>query len=1442
MRIDAIHRYRWLTVCCWCAASAFAQVPPDKESGVGGLRLRSSRTAETWQLELTRAGFTPDGVSRLKPLLEQARDQFLTGDSVSVTGGQLVEQWLAAAPFEQWERWDSSIRNEARLAWKRWEDTRDEAVLRDFLQSYGPSRQGLTGWKTLSRHSMDEARWDHAAAGLDHILRHRAATPNDRAQAVMELVAVRVREHRFRDADALAKSHAEILSGKSVRWQGTLQSTEAVLSRLLPDPLPPAPMTSMRPTMTPRFSKPIPLPKEVQEYWTEWRRDYLAEGAWLNPAAEPLIVGDFMIVQTISGLEAVKVAGKSEGWRVRHDDWRRMLEQAEKWGSREWRGQVLDQLVRRESADSILGRISTDGQRVFAITGGVGSELDRLVPGKNAQTGPRDDTAGQALVENRFSAYDVKTGELLWQAGGPSAGPTYRFANMFFCGPPCVVDGTLYVVGQQETELQLVAMDAVRGERLWSTVLGDVPRSLASDPTRQRTACPVVWDDGLLIATTANGAVIAVDALTHAPRWAYRYPTTPREVVMRPREQNTNFQPDPWWDAWRDARLYTVGNSIVFVSPESQRLHVIDRRTGAPQWTAAREDALWLTGADGERVYVAGPHHLAAWKLADGQPAWRTTIPDSGGRPALMATEILQPLANRHLARIDLTKGSVQLMRGIENPVMGNLVTDGKDWCGISGDFITTWRTDDENATVIRARETADPMDVVPKIEAARLKLDAGDRQGARAALPKMQSPPDALIQTAWQITLADLAAEPATWRDQAAELPAGVFTDESFEIAEAIITAARKNGDLVDAGRLILKWLDQPVQNETVLVSGARRHVRVDLACLGLWDDVWRQADASQRAALSQLLEDIWKRAAEGTDPFAVARLLELWHPLPLARQKAQQADERHFLGRSFSAVELQLLSLAASASGPEAGRLWQRLAREQSQAGFPRAATASLARAKQIDSQLVIDPDLDLAVPPRTEWPTKSPLIESQHERNYDVHQSAVPLDLDSSEFFDDLDVSVDRNFHKVYFTSREQRRTWILPLPKSLTNIREYVPQLVMGWGRGRVLLLRVGSELFAIAPLDERDEPVARILWTVDMLAESMVLADHRRGENLPAIPGVREEDVRVVSAFGRTIAQVGPMRAGFVCFHEKGKLVCLDTFTGRKRWEQHGLPFDARSFGDEEHVLVWSPARQSVDVLRAFDGKLLATRSWDAHPDRLILLQDTRAYRQIPQPSGWQLRCEDVVTGRVIWSHAAPAGASPVVLDRDVIGLAEPAGHLRFLSVSDGHELAEAVTFPSMPQMERAIVSRDAETWYVVISNRISRQAALQPANNRYSHRTPTVDGPLLAIDRSSFRQRWQATFARTPWLLDQPRTAPLLLHAYKLGTPDQITNGITNGVIRLLDKRTGAEVLHREGTNLLGFATFQSDPDRGIVDVRLEQETIRLRYHPHPPAPASPEP
>src|SRR5690606_11641885 len=90
---------------------------------------------------------------------------------------------------------------------------------------------------------------------------------------------------------------------------------------------------------------------------------------------------------------------------------------------------------------------------------------------------------------NFLAAYRLQDDKLAWRIGGRAEGETYPFANMHFCGHPLVVDDLLYVIAQRETELQLLAIRADRGELVWKLVLGDTPRPLSSDPARQRIAC-----------------------------------------------------------------------------------------------------------------------------------------------------------------------------------------------------------------------------------------------------------------------------------------------------------------------------------------------------------------------------------------------------------------------------------------------------------------------------------------------------------------------------------------------------------------------------------------------------------------------------------------------------------------------------------------------------------------------------------------------------------------------------------------------------------------------------------------------------------------------------------------------------------------------------------------------------------------------------------------
>lgn len=1414
-------------------------VEPPAETTVGTLRLRIHRAAEPWWAsfrDLVATDRIPEAARLARQWEDRAGQDFLLVDDVAVSGFAAVETWLETVPQPIWQRWNDALLPDAERAWEQWRATQADDDLVAVCRLYGGSTVGRRAWSALARRAWETGRFEQAAAALEHVRHHRAATPADRTQAAVELIALRCRQGHWTAADAIRADLDLALVDVSVRWQGARLPTAKVLQELLaprPNSSSSAP-SSPQPALMPDWEYVQVKPPAMQPYWSMVTRDFRAEGALLTPAAEPTVAGPLLVTRTLTGIAALERASGRVVWNSPNRLRREPLSNASMWQNRQSPSALLEQWVRTETADSIQGRLTTDGERIFAV--------EML---STPTTGAAASGIGESPVVapgNRLVAHDVRNGDIVWTTSGRASGPSNPFTQMYFCGPPCVVDGVAYAVAQQQHELQLVAISASDGERLWSTVLGDVPRPLSADPARQRVACPVMWHDGRLWCGTANGAVVVYDPLRRAPWWAYRYRITPREPAARPRGENTNYLPDLWWDAWRDAKFVAAGEAMLWVSPESDRLHALDMRRGHLRWTADRDNALWLAGVTNEVAIVVEPYAVRAHHILTGQVAWRTVVSEVGGRPVIRGDSILQPLQNGDLAVLTAINGHCQIQSGLEGQPLGSLLATSDAWYAISDERIMQLPDLTSARHAAESQWRAEPENPERRRRAARLALAAGDVQGARERLH------EATANTALfrRILLEQLSREPERWRDIAAALEQDASAEDRYLIAAAAVRAAQASEPMHDAARYVLGEQLRASTSDFIAMTSPRRFVRADLALLGLWLDLaQRKSSRLMNAALEKQLDEIWIREAERNDPSAIAKLLDRWQPLPFTRQKALSDPGAAFLEGKLRTSELRLLSMASSMPSAS-GQAWQGLSELLQQAGFPYEAAAYAERGWRNDpagfrSAHRSESLLNGGSPaPRDPWPRIVPAAESQRERNDDVYQVPVPLDLDSTALADRLDISVDRQARLLRFISPAHRTPWEVALPPSPSSLRFY-PHLLSGWLRGGILILRAGSELFAAAPFDDRGEPAARVLWTLDATGGQMVLADQLRPEILPAIPGIREEDGLLLDGFQRQIAQVGPVCASYLCYHDKGKLVCVDTLTGKKRWERFDLPVGVHTFGNEDRVIVWNPAAQRVDEWRALDGTDVAGAPWSGSVDRVLMTSGAAAVTVAPSAESVALRLEDPVAGAILWSQNFVAGALPFVLDRDTLGVVDPRGVLHLVNGSDGNPRGEPLTI-SVPQpLMRVVVSRDAHRWYVGLSGRVGQQAALQSAQMRNGHRAPYLDGQLYAIDRATGMIIWRTGLDRTPWPIEQPRTGPLLVQAYKLPPEDFMGSRVTDGVIRLIDKRSGRDVFTRQDLNLLPWVTLLPDADRGVIHVRMERETVRLCYEPRPPPPAPPD-
>ena len=1378
----------------------------------GSLRLRVSRQAPLWwesAKQHLQQGRTAAAIALLEELQREAADQFVTQDGTAATADWLIQQLADRLSPADLRTWEAAITPNAQAVWERWRSERRRDDLLLMCRSYGQTEPGLRAWQTLAAINRDEGRREHALAAFAAVFRHRRASRVERAEALVAQAALWSELGRRDRVDQLWQSTRDEFGMVKIARAGQAALVADEFARWMTTPPAAAPEESAAST----WLKELGPPERLQPAWDERRPEFRAAGAWPLPACEPVVTDGAVIVRGLTGLVALEQATGEARWRISSDDFNWLERTPGQWDNHGFRNWFLEQLYRRAHADSVVGRVTVDARHVYAVQDS--QPLDAALRGEGF-AGPLPpqpfrpvDTSD--VRYNTLTAYRLDKGRLAWRVGGSSAGPTYPLGKEYFCGPPLLMDDVLFVIGEQQSELRLHALQADHGELLWTTTLGETPRNMAADPLRQRVACPVSLHQDVLLCPTAAGAIVAVDPLTHAPRWAYRYPVELKVLAPDPRQAGLAAAPDRWWDAWRDVVVHSAHGIAAFVSPESSLLHALDLRTGEVQWTAPRAGGLVLLGIAGGHAIIAEPTAIRAHRLTTGEVAWRTPIGELTGRGVLAGDQLLVPAQPQGLVALDIADGRVVSESAASGVTIGNLVRTPQCWFAAS------------TANVIR----------LPIAGPRRLPTAPLDFQSRRQAL------------------LAELSQHSDRWQAIRSQIPALTLTPaQRLELELTVAQAAAKSGSFIDAAKQLLALSESAPRDEHLLMFNPRRTVRADLAVLAAWDDLARAASTEEQQQTHQLLMDSWRAARESADPFAAQRWWERWRPLRFAQQPQMTADGRVFLGQPMVAVELALLATSDPAQRPA---VLLQLIDELAEAGFHREADdyrrqllrdspgALLPGGATVAATIARNGGLSQRVDP---WPVVAPEVEAERTPiNDSVHHVAVPLDADSTGLFERLDVTVDRHGKRLRFSGGGQRGAWELPLPPSPSTFR-YEQSLIQGWARGRVLVLRVGTDLVAVTPFDDRGEPVARVLWTVSLPGQRVLSPESIVPQMLPAIPGVRDDELRLVDGFGRVIGQVGPVRAGFVCYHDSARLVCVETLTGRKRWERFDLPTDAVTFGDDETVVIWSAADRRVEFVRALDGETLGERAWSASPDDVLLIRDRRVWR-IARSKTVQLVCEDVIAGRTLWSTSLAAGTIPFEMDGRTLGIVDPRGFLQFVSADDGAPQGEALTIELPPAIEKVVVSRDAERWYVAFSERTAQQAALKLAQMRQSYRLPIVTGQLYAIEREGPQIAWRIDLDREAWPIDQPRALPVLVQTYatpaKQG-PNFSTWTVAGSVLHLRDKRTGLDVLRREGLAPTPYATIYGDSDRGTIDVLMERDTFRLRYRPAPPAPPLPEP
>jgi outer membrane protein assembly factor BamB len=1380
--------------------------------------------------------------------------------------------------------------NEAADQWQEYRDTRSviEALLRslpaDSLRSYRRQAEPLARAQFLQavRDSDFESlralpsRFPMTDAARDS-LRFLAAWHLDR----QEFAAADAAARRLETLPGLSQTHREtarrtvdLCDVKLAEQRTVAASTEAVTEtrRKLPT------RAKLFPSMTqPDWQVDSGLDDEAATLTRHALHEHFEQSIPILPRAQPLVVDGVVVRRSLTQVSAHDLESGRLLWSSES------VSEAGQSASRLTMNLSLQELMSQKLArglqiDSLQSRLSSDGERVFTVESGAG-----VLPGRFA---PRSTMLGgsnyQSQTQNRIVARHLRTGKVEWNltadpilAGMPevtqNAEDRGKVGDIYFCGLPMPVDQNVLGLVQVGDSLRVYAANRSTGHLDWSLDIAEVSRLSPADSDWRSLDCRVTLVDGVLVCPTGAGLLIGVDLGTRTVIWSRRYSRadTPLEVTRLP------FAPArpqrPWWQGWRDNKLLLVkaaksprpdpnpppqvSNSILIAAgPDAEGVDAIDPQTGRRQWSLAVESPVDLV-SDGERIVIVSRHSVSAVDAASGKVIWKTpcrepvgtgyslSIPTDTGSKARSTYHVF-PLRGGSLAAVNCDDGSMLESVDRLESLSGCLVSAGERIVSLNPDRLSTWSmlsAIPDRGSIGDAPEptSGDDDSIDDVIDQATFERSCGLFAEATSRLRRIGGSSRAKREL-WKTLLAWInsgmrSPERISELMSEAELLVGESSiAELIELRHAAARAAASASDPVASLKFYAKLQSlNPFGEPRFLKPEPLRSVRHDRLVQGEVLDLLAGRDDAIRAGLNHEFIELSEAASGSRDPFALQRFTRQWGQLPMVAPHI--LDDRSRIGMRYGQKQLSLLALVDSSDRNVSLDASRKLVELFESRSYNRDAAAVRLTLQRRGFNLDALPDGKVVGSP---W-NSGPVTISEHaEQNLDTTFIPVPVECSPGTLFDRLNIAINprssRNDTILRFYGDGFSGSWQTVLPTSASPLKS-VGRMYRGWGIGHLLVLQLGAELFGISPFDGSGEPRVQRLWSVDM-ANGNRQEDH---EYAPAVTGFAEEQLTMLDAFGRPIAKVGPVRAGYLCFQTRGQLVCLDTSTGQRLWQRYELPRQAICSGIGQNIYLTQPGEDQVTVLRVVDGATVSKfRLSDAVGFRGTILRASGSTVLVAERSPdsakhlgvlrvSRLAAVSLQSADVKWSHDVDPESTVFALGLDRLGILQTSGQLQIIESGTGDEIS--LLNVERPEQIRAVhVSSDASTQVIALSE-IAESGFLN-GRSAGGRRNPSVTGQFVVIDSVTARLKWQRPIDRIRFLLDQPKNVPCLVLTYRRSRSSGTE--ATDSVLHVINRESGDDILNRRGASSASDFTFEPHADQNRLSIRMARRSIRLTFAP----------
>ena len=345
-----------------------------------------------------------------------------------------------------------------------------------------------------------------------------------------------------------------------------------------------------------------------------------------------------------------------------------------------------DYLTKRVWGETLLGSISSDGERIYNI-----SELPAIDIAESFALGQNARVAKPkgAPSYNVLQCWSVREeGKAKWEVGGQRSQTEPKLAGTLFLGSPLPHEKELLILGELNSDLYLLGIAPETGKLLWRQPLTTNDATISSDQMRRSTGAIPAADGAIIICPTLSGFLVAYDKSNRSMLWAFKYPIRP-EFSSGNRAgafgQIDEIDFSPLTPRSADNSVVISDGVALFAPSDGGDAYAIKIDDGTLLWKLSdaklqQFPVRYIAGAWQGLAVLVGPSAIVAVDLKSGLPKWpMLEFPDSQqtiGRGVRKQGTYLVPTSGNTILQIDLAKGQIMESVRVEQP-LGNLVSVG---------------------------------------------------------------------------------------------------------------------------------------------------------------------------------------------------------------------------------------------------------------------------------------------------------------------------------------------------------------------------------------------------------------------------------------------------------------------------------------------------------------------------------------------------------------------------------------------------------------------------------------------------------------------------------------------------------------------------------------------------------------------------------------------